>query len=105
MTKQYVWNEHHSRYELMELNEKIISSQIKVYKEFEKVGIYGMCIKSINSYRYRYVYIYPSIPNIEFQKIVDDLISQCNDIDFVVRELEKFGFKKLMSISELTYEM
>ncbi len=63
---------------------------------FDDVGIYEILVSNNNFHKYRIMYKFPKISNDEFKSIVDDLIIKCNyDIDFVVRELEKIGFKKL----------
>ena len=77
--------------------------ETEAYENFDKVGVYGICIKSINMIKYRYVTRYPEISRLEFEEIVDELISQFSDIDYIVRSLERKGFKKLTVIADIEY--
>ena len=103
ITKQYIYNYKTKQFELVEFNKEDLIDKNNVYKNFDKVGIYGIVMKK-DVFKYRYVSLYPMITNEKFQNIVDDIIKQCNDIDFIVRELEKLGFKKLMAVSNFLYE-
>ena len=77
--------------------------ETEAYENFDKVGIYGICTRSTNVVKYRYVTKYPAISKIEFEEIADKLISQFSDIDYIVRSLERKGFKKLTVIADIEY--
>lgn len=79
--------------------------EIEAYENFDKVGVYGICIKSADTIKYRYVTKYPEISRLEFEEIVDELISHFLDIDYVIRSLERKGFKKLTVVTDIYYNI
>ena len=83
---------------------KMEIDETETYENFDKVGIYGICIKSTNILKYRYVTKYPAISRAEFEEITDELISQFSDINYIIRSLERKGFKKLMAIADVFYD-